>query len=101
MAHSTLKSGYSRLVERLNRFPQGAPPSHLLDKILQILMSEKEAHLISVLPIKPFTAEKASDIWKVNQAEAQKILDELSNRALLVDVERNGKTIYTLPPPMA
>jgi NAD-dependent dihydropyrimidine dehydrogenase PreA subunit len=101
MAHSTLKSGYSRLVERLNRFPQGAPPSHLLDKILQILMSEKEAHLISVLPIKPFTVEKASEIWKVNQAEAQKILDELSNRALLVDVERNGKTIYTLPPPMA
>ena len=101
MAHNTLKSRYSRLVERLNRFPQGAPPSHLLDKILQILMSEKEAHLISVLPIKPFTAEKASDIWKVNQAEAQKILDELSNRALLVDVERNGKTIYTLPPPMA
>jgi ferredoxin len=101
MAHNTLKSGYSRLVERLNRFPQGAPPSHLLDKILQILMSEKEAHLISVLPIKPFTAEKASEIWKVNQAEAQKILDELSNRALLVDVERNGHTIYTLPPPMA
>ena len=26
MAHATLKSGYASLVDRLNRFPQGAPP---------------------------------------------------------------------------
>lgn len=43
MAHRTLKLGYSQLVERLNRFPQGVAPSKLLNKILQILFSEKEA----------------------------------------------------------
>jgi ferredoxin len=59
MAHHTLKTSYSDLVERLNRFPQGAPPSELLNKILQVLFSEKEAQLVSLLPIKPFTAEKA------------------------------------------
>ena len=101
MAHNALKSGYARLVDRLNRFPQGAPPSHLLDKILQILMSEKEAHLVSALPIKPFTVEKASKIWKVNLSEAQKSLEALASRALLVDIERNGESIYSLPPPMA
>ncbi len=43
MSHTTLRSGYSELVERLNWFPQGAPPSDTLYKILQILFSEREA----------------------------------------------------------
>ena len=33
--------------------------------------------------------------------QAQKVLDELSSRAILVDVEHDGKSSYTLPPPMA
>ena len=65
MAHNTLKTSYSNLSERLNRFPQGAPPSKLLYEILKILFSEKEAALVSLLPIKPFTAEKAKRIWKM------------------------------------
>ena len=62
MAHVTLKSGYTDLAERLNRFPQGAPPSETLYKILKILFSEREAELVAQLPIKPFTAIKASQI---------------------------------------
>ncbi len=101
MAHHTVRSGYSNLVERLNRFPQGAPPSELLNKILKILFREKEAQLVSLLPIKPFTVEKAAKIWNMNPAETEKILNELAGRALLVDVEQNGKSVYSLPPPMA
>jgi len=101
VAHHTLKFGYSQLVERLNRFPQGAAPSKLLDKILQILFSEKEAELASLLPIKPFTAKKASKIWKMDRAKTQKVLDELCSRAILVDIQQNEKTKYCLPPPMA
>ncbi len=101
MAHHTLKSGYKNLIERLNRFPQGAPPSAHLNKILKILFSEKEADLVSLLPIKPFTAEKAGKIWGLNLPETRKILNELAGRALLVDVEQNGKSEYSLPPPMA
>ena len=101
MAHNTIKSGYSKLVDRLNRYPQGAPPSELLFKILGMLFSEKEASLVSVLPIKPFTAEKASHIWKMDLAGTQKILDELAQRAILVDIDQNGESIYVLPPPMA
>ena len=61
MAHNhAIKSDYSKLVERLNKFPQGAPPSEALFKILSMLFSEKEAQLVSLLPIKPFTALTAS-----------------------------------------
>jgi ferredoxin len=101
MAHHINHSVYNKLVERLNRFPQGAPPSELLTKILKILFSEQEAGLVSLMPIKPFTAEKASKIWKLDITKTKNILDKLAQRALLVDVEQNGKTTYTLPPPMA
>ena len=101
MAHRTLRSGYQQLVQRLNRFPQGAPPSELLYKILSLLFSEKEAALVSQLPIKPFTAAKASKIWRMDQASAAKVLQQLASRALLVDIERDGESVYTLPPPMA
>jgi ferredoxin len=101
MAHHTLKSGYAKLTERLNRFPQGAPPSELLFKILAMLVDEREAALLSLLPIKPFSAEKAARIWKLEPAAAAKVLDELAGRAMLVDIEHNGRSVYVLPPPMA
>ena len=101
MAHLANRSGYSALVERLNRFPQGAPPSDLLFQILKLLFSETEAALISRIPINPFTAEKAARIWKMKAADAQKILDNLSSRAMLVDIEQDGRSVYCLPPPMA
>jgi len=101
MAHNTLKSGYTNLVERINRFPQGAPPSKLLFSILKIIFNEKEAELVAMLPIRPFNAKKASSIWKMNLSETQNILDELASRAILIDIEQNGELEYVLPPPMA
>jgi len=101
MAHHTLKNSYSALTDRLNRFPQGAPPSELLNKILKILFSEKEAQLVSLLPIKPFTAAKAAEIWKLNIADTRNYLEALASRALLVDIDREGESVYALPPPMA
>ena len=101
MAHNTVKTGYSHLIDRLNKHPQGAPPAEVLFNILKMLFSEKEAGLVSLLPIKPFTAEKASKNWKLNLTETKKILDQLAGRAILVDIERNGEMVYALPPPMA
>lgn len=92
---------YHHLVDRLNRFPQGAPPSESLYAILKILFSEREAGLAAQLPIKPFTAADASRIWKMDLGEARKVLDGLAERAVLLDAEQHGVTVYTLPPPMA
>ncbi|MCG8686928.1 MAG: 4Fe-4S dicluster domain-containing protein [Desulfobacterales bacterium] len=101
MAHLVNKQGYARLVDRLNRFPQGAPPSDLLHKILKMLFSEKEADLVADLPIKPFTAEDASTIWNMKLSRARQILDNLASRAILLDIDDEGTTRYVLPPPMA
>jgi ferredoxin len=101
MAHHASRSAYDRLTERLNRSAQGAPPSESLFRILALLFSEREASLVSVLPLKPFTVAKAASIWKTSEAEARKVLDALASRALLVDVETGRGTEYVLPPPMA
>jgi Pyruvate/2-oxoacid:ferredoxin oxidoreductase delta subunit len=101
MAHHTTKSGYVQLVDRLNRFPQGAPPSKLLYKILGMLFSEKEAKLVSLLPLRPFSAEKAAQVWKMDRVRTQKMLDQLCGRAILLDIQENNRQVYCLPPPMA
>jgi ferredoxin len=100
--HNTLKqNSYYKLTERINRFPQGAPPSDLLFEILKILFSEKEAGLVSLLPIKPFNAAKAAKIWKIKEAEARTILNDLADRGILTDAEFNNDVVYSMPPPMA
>jgi len=101
MAHLAARSGYEKLARRLNKYPQGAPPSELLYKILGLLMSEREAALVALVPIKPFTAKTAARAWKTSLVEAQKTLDALASRALLIDAPGRKNRYYVLPPPMA
>ena len=101
MAHQTVKQGYSDLVDRINRFPQGAPPSELLYQILEMLFSEREAELVSLLPIRPFNADRAARLWKMPVDAARAVLDELASRAVLLDIRSEEGTTWVLPPPMA
>jgi ferredoxin len=101
MSHHGPKTGYAGLIDRLNRFPQGAPPSPLLERILALLMNEGEASLLARLPLMPFTTARAARVWGMPEAKAGAILARLASRALLLDLERDGKSVYVLPPPMA
>src|ERR1035437_3587847 len=103
MAHqNTIKyNSYQKLTERINLFPQGAVATDLLYNILKILFSEREAGLVSLLPIKPFNAKKASVIWKIKETEASKILNDLADRGILLDTENSSDILYSMPPPMA
>jgi ferredoxin len=102
MAHHTLKNGYSRLAERINLMPQGAPPGELLYKILSVLFSEKEADRVALLPLRPFTAQAAAAIWKTDIAEARTCLENLASRGMMLDMENpEGAQIFAMPPPMA
>ena len=100
MGHLTSKDAYKTLDQRLNLFPQGAPPSESLYQILQVLFTEKEARMVSQLPIRPFTIKKAAKIWNLSELETEKFLDSLCDKALLVDSNHNGVRKFVLPPPM-
>ena len=69
MGHKTSReeNSYVKLQQRLDRAPQGAPPSQALFDILKILFTEEEAELVSTLPINFVTAKKASKIWKKSE----------------------------------
>jgi ferredoxin len=101
MAHATARGAYGALADRLNRFPQGAPPSDLLYRILSLLFTEREAGLVAQLPIRPVTARRAARIWGMREAEARTVLDGLASRCILLDMEGPNGTLYILPPPMA
>jgi ferredoxin len=101
MAHRTLKTSYSSLTDRLNRMPQGAPPSESLNAILRLLVTEREAELLSKMPLLPFTAEKAAGLLKWSLVDTAAALDELCSRAILLDIEKPEGRIYMFPPPMA
>ncbi len=101
MGHLTSKDAYKSLEERINWFTQGAPASATLYKILQVLYTEHEAKMVSLLPVRPFTLKKAARIWGMSELQAEKLLDQLCDKALLVDSEYKGQRQFVMPPPMA
>ncbi len=101
MGHLTTRDAYKNLEERINWFTQGAPPSDTLYKILQVLYTEKEAKWAALLPVRPFTLKRAAKIWGTTEAKAEKLLDHLCGKALLVDSEYHGERQFVMPPPMA
>ncbi|MGO5136834.1 4Fe-4S dicluster domain-containing protein [Clostridium butyricum] len=103
MSHLVGKDAYKSLEERLNKFPQGAPPSETLYKILSMMFTEREAELVAKLPIKAFNIKTAALIWNVKESEAQNILDTLASKALILDLEcdKDNEKKYLMAPPMA
>jgi len=100
MGHLTSRDAYKNLEDRLNWFTQGAPSSETLTKILQVLFTEKEAKWVAKLPIRPFSLKKAAQLWGTTEAKAEKLLDRLCEKGLLVDSYDRGVRKFVLPPPM-
>lgn len=103
MSHIVGKNAYKSLEERLNKFPQGAPPSETLYKILSLMFTEEEAALVAKLPIKSFDIKTASKIWNKSETETHNILDTLASKALICDLpcDADGIQRYLMAPPMA
>ncbi len=100
MGHLTSRDAYKNLEDRINWFTQGAPASETLTKILEVLFTEKEAKWVAKLPIRPFSLKKAAQLWGTSEAKAEKLLDRLCEKGLLVDSYDRGVRKFVLPPPM-
>ena len=101
MGHLTTRDANRNLSDRINWFTQGAPTSETLYKILEVLYTEKEAKWVALLPVRPFTVKKAAKIWQTSEFKAERLLDHLCEKALLVDSYHNGIRKFVMPPPMA
>ena len=91
MAHHPVKPGYAQLVKRLNRFPQGATVSVLLFKILEMLFSEKEARLVSMLPIRPFGVERAAGPGNEESRSPNRLHRSPGRRSVRVSASRRRR----------
>ena len=56
---------------------------------------------MALLPVRPFTIKKAAKIWGTSEYKAEKLLDHLCGKALLVDSWDKGVRKFVMPPPMA
>jgi ferredoxin len=101
MGHITSRNAYKNLEERINWFTQGAPATESLYKILQVLYTEEEASRVALLPVRPFTAQKAAKIWNTSEGQAETFLERICEKALLVDSFYQGVRQFVMPPPMA
>ena len=92
MAHATSRGAYRQLTERLNRFPQGAPPSELLYRILELLVQRARGRTggAAADPARS-PRRRPPGIWKTSVAEARTSLDGLAARAILLDMERRRR----------
>ena len=100
MGHLTSRDAYRNLEDRINWFTQGAAPSETLTRILRVLFTEKEAKWVAKLPIRPFSLKKTAQMWGTTEAKAEKLLDHLCEKGLLVDSYDHGIRKFVLPPPM-
>ncbi len=101
MGHLVAKKAYASFADRLNKHPQGAPLSKSLYDVLEAIVSEEEANVLSQLPVKPFTIEKAAKTLKKSEVETEKVLTHLASKAMLLDmVSPEGERTFVMPPPM-
>ncbi|WP_457559538.1 4Fe-4S dicluster domain-containing protein [Candidatus Harpocratesius sp.] len=92
---------YDDFQKRLNKMPQGAPATETLFKFLEILLSEEEAGLLSLIPVKGCSVSRIAKIWKKSEQETETILNTLADKGILIDLESNGVRTFSLAPPMA
>src|SRR5512137_2504402 len=96
MGHLTPKT-YHRLQRRLDQAPQGAPASDTLSRILEVLFTEEEAQVVSLLPIDIITLDQAARLLKRSNTETKVILDTLADKGLLVDLATGATQAYMTP----
>lgn len=91
---------YHALAERLSKAPEGALINEEFMAILHRLYTESEAMVGSKFPLVPLTLNKIATITGIEEQELKIILDEMSNKGLVLDIPRKDTVYYMLAPMM-
>jgi ferredoxin len=89
---------YRALADRLNKNPVGAPVNEFLMEILHRLYKESEAKVASKFPVFPMKAEDIAEATGIAPGELKKILENMADKGLVVDIPRSDGTYYMLSP---
>ncbi len=89
---------YRLLQQRLDHMVTGAPDSPTLMKILQLLYSPDEAQMARRIPMAPTPLSKLARKLDMPEDELDDKLTEMAERGVVMDLTRNGRRYYALPP---
>ncbi len=95
---NTKEEVYRALAERLNKNPVGTPINESLMEILYRLYTESEAEVGSKFHLVPMTINMISGIIGMKEEPLKKILDDMAEKGLVVDIPRRDDTYYLLTP---
>ena len=95
-----LGGSYASLAHRLEQYVPGAFPSDTLCAILRALVTEQEARLLALLPLRAVPVERAAAIWGMGREAARDVLESAAGKGVVyvsgaVDCRR-----YLLAPPV-
>ncbi len=89
---------YARLMERMDRFPLGAPRSPNLLELLKIIFQPEEAELALRMPDLPVELEAFARELGRPADELERLLEGMADHGLVFARKRGGKKYYNLLP---
>lgn len=87
---------YLAFQKRLDGHPQGASYSDDLIKIFRLVLSEDEAKLASILPMRIFSFDEEVDNWNINKEDAKKNINTLCEKGILMKFFYNKNSYYLM-----
>jgi ferredoxin len=91
-------SVYDRLLKRISANPVTVPKSPSVKKALALLFSREEAELACRMPGGLENTAALAKIAGLPYPKAEKLLENMADRGLLFDFDRNGEKYYLLLP---
>lgn len=92
------KASLVPLIDRLNRYPIGLVDSPKLREILALLFDEREAFVGSRFPLHESTMDELAELTGIASPALAPILDAMSDKGLVMDMDYGGETYYLLVP---
>jgi Pyruvate/2-oxoacid:ferredoxin oxidoreductase delta subunit len=92
--------GHARLARRLGQYVPGAFPSETLCAILRVLVTEEEARLLALLPLRPVSPEQASAIWGIGTEAALAVLEATAGKGVVYATGPREDKRYLLAVPV-
>ena len=92
--------GHARLARRLAQYVPGAYPSETLCAILRVLVTEEEARLLALLPLRPVSPERAAALWRVGREEARVVLESAAGKGMVYAFGAGDGKRYLLAAPV-
>jgi len=98
MGHMAGKDLYRKLGKKVDGLTARAPWNETFYNILKELYTPREAELIVKMPYGLADVDGIAKISGFEKSEAQKLLDTLADKGLIVDIYTGEKYLYTISP---